>query len=80
VKEIASTLLIILWRAILLFPLALAFFILVAAYLLAPSDLIIYALFVSPWYWITLPAWALSLYLLRMPLQSYFKNIGESWL
>ena len=78
-KEVA-TLFSILWRAVLLFPLALALFVLVGAYLCLPLDLVLYSLFVSPWYWITLPVWMVSIYLLRNPLRLYFKDIGESWL
>jgi hypothetical protein len=75
-----AALLSILWRAVFLFPLALALFVLVLAYLFLPLDLVLYSLFVSPWYWITLPVWLVSIYLLRKPLRLYFKDIGESWL
>lgn len=79
-KEFASALLSILWRSVLFFPLALAFFFLVLTYLLAPFELLLYAFFVSPWYGLVLPVWAVSVYLLRNPLRNYFKDLGSSWL
>ena len=78
--QVVSALLSILWRAVILFPLALALFVFVLAYLFLPLDLVLFSLFVSSWYWITLPIWAVSIYLLRKPLRLYFKDLGESWL
>jgi hypothetical protein len=70
----------ILWRAVVLFPLALVFFLLVVTYLFLPVDLVLYAVYVSSWYWITLPIWMASVYLLRAPIRNYFRDVGKSWL
>ena len=78
--KVFGALLSILLRAVILFPLALALFLLVIAYLLLQFDLILFSLFISPWYWLVLPVWMASVYLGRKPLRLYFKDIGESWL
>ncbi len=70
----------ILWRAVFLFPFALGCFVFVLAYLLLPIDLVLYSFFVSSWYWLTLPVWMASIYLLRILLASYFNDVCESWL
>ena len=78
--KVVAALCSILWRAVILFPFALALFVLVLGYLLLPLDLIAFSLFVSPWYWFTLPVWVVSIYFFRKPLRLYFKDVGESWL
>jgi hypothetical protein len=70
----------ILWRATLLFPVAVALFVVVVTYLLLPFGLILYSLFVSPWYGLALPVLIISIYFLRRPLRTYFKDVGESCL
>ena len=73
-KQIAA-LLGILWRATLLFPLTLAFFCLVVGWLaLLPTLLLIYAFTETPWAWVELAAWMLSLYLFRKPVRNYFRH------
>jgi len=61
----------ILWRATLLFPLAVAFYCLVIVWLVfLPGLLLIYALTETSWAWAGLAAWMFSLYVFRKPVQT----------
>jgi hypothetical protein len=72
-KQLAA-LMSILWRATLFLPVAVLSLVFVLAYFLLPFEVIVYALFVSGWYWLGLPLWAASLYFLRKPLQALLKS------
>jgi hypothetical protein len=74
VKQIAA-IFGVLWRATLLFPLAVAFCFLVIGWLvLLPSLLLIYAFTETSWAWAGLAAWLLSLYVFRKPMGDYFQH------
>jgi hypothetical protein len=70
-----TTLLGILWRATILFPLAAGFLALVlASLIIPPTYFLCLAIFVTNWAWFGLAAWAVCVYLARKPLGQYFSH------